>query len=343
MPAPGNGYAGGTVAVGVKTRRLGARGPTVSALGLGCMGMSQSYGTSDADEAKATLARALDLGVTFLDTADVYGPFVNEELVGRAIADRRDDVVLATKCGLIAGTSAGPSIDGSPEHIRAACDASLRRLGVRTIDLYYLHRVDPRVPIEASVGAMAELVTEGKVRHLGLSEVRPETLRRAHAVHPITAVQSEYSLWTRDPEDGILEACRELGVGFVPFSPLGRGFWSGTIRSVSDLGDDDFRRELPRFQPAAFARNLALADRVAALAAERGCTPSQLALAWLLSRGETIVPIPGTKRRKYLEENVGAVDLSLSRSDTERLEAAVPRSEVVGTRYPADRMATVNR
>jgi aryl-alcohol dehydrogenase-like predicted oxidoreductase len=327
----------------MKSRRLGAKGPTVSAIGLGCMGMSQSYGAADAEESAATLARALELGVTFFDTADVYGPYVNEELVGRALADHRDEVFLATKCGLVAEATGPNQIDGSPDHIRAACDASLKRLGVRTIDLYYLHRVDPRTPIEESVRAMAGLVKEGKVRYLGLSEVRPETLRRAYKVHPITAVQSEYSLWTRDPEDGILAACRELGVGFVPFSPLGRGFLSGRVRSIEGLAEDDFRRGLPRFQKGALEENLRIADHITALATEKGCTPAQLALAWLLAQGESIVPIPGTKRRTFLEENVAAVDLKLSRSDRARLEAAVPKGSAVGDRYPADRMQTVNR
>ncbi|HTT15198.1 MAG TPA: aldo/keto reductase [Thermoplasmata archaeon] len=324
-------------------RRLGPRGPTVSAIGLGCMGISQSYGTPDEAEGRATIARALELGVTFLDTADVYGPFVNEELVGQAIAGQRDRVFLATKCGLVSGPVGPNSVDGSPAHIRSACDASLRRLGVDAIDLYYLHRVDPRTPIEESVRAMAGLVDAGKVRYLGLSEVRGETLRRAHAVHPITAVQSEYSLWTRDPEDGVLPVCRELGVGFVPFSPLGRGFLTGTVRSLDGLPPDDFRRGLPRFQGEALGRNLALADRIAALAVAKGCTPAQLALAWLLHRGESIVPIPGTKRPKYLEENVGAVDVSLTREELRRLDAAVPKGAAVGPRYPADRMSTVDR
>ena len=308
------------------------------------MGMSQSYGVPDLAEARATVDRALELGVNFLDTADIYGPFTNEELVGRAIAGRRDEVFLATKAGLVPPDSGRASrVDGRPEHLRAACAASLRRLGVPTIDLYYLHRVDPQVPIEASVGAMAELVAEGKVRYLGLSEVRPETLRRAHAVHPITAVQSEYSLWTRDPEDGILAACEELGVGFVPFSPLGRGFLAGTVRSLDGLPADDFRRGLPRFQAGALDRNLVIADRLRAIAAGMGCTPAQLALAWLLDRGETIVPIPGTKRRRYLEENVAAVEIRLTADDRARLDAAVPKDAVVGARYPAESLASVNR
>ena len=328
----------------MKTRRLGREGPRVSALGLGCMGMSQSYGRPDDAESLATLDRALELGINFLDTADIYGPFTNEELVGRALRGRRDSVVLATKCGFVPGPEGRPGgLDGRPDHIRAACDASLERLGVKQIDLYYLHRVDPKVPIEESVGAMAGLVREGKVRYLGLSEVGPATLRRAHSVHPITAVQSEYSLWTRDPEDGILATCRELGVGFVPFSPLGRGFLSGTVRTLEGLPANDFRRGLPRFEDGKLDTNLALVDRLSALAAARGRSPAQLALAWLLSQGEDLVPIPGTKRRKYLEENVGAVDLPLSARDRAEIEAAVPRTAVVGERYSRESLTLVNR
>jgi aryl-alcohol dehydrogenase-like predicted oxidoreductase len=328
----------------MKMRRLGRNGPQVSAIGLGCMGMSQSYGVPDEAESIATLERALDLGVSFLDTADVYGPFTNEELVGRSIRGRRDEVFLATKCGFVQkSTETSSPIDGSPAHIRAACDASLRRLGVRTIDLYYLHRVDPRTPIEESVRAMAGLVAEGKVRFLGLSEVSPKTLRRAHAVHPISAVQSEYSLWTRDPEDGILPACRELGIGFVPFSPLGRGFLSGKVRTLEGLPEDDFRRGVPRFQEGNLGRNLALVDGLTDLAKEKGCTSAQLALAWLLAQDEWIVPIPGTKRRKYLEENVAATELSLSRSDIERIEAAVPKGSAVGERYSPSSQTLVDR
>jgi aryl-alcohol dehydrogenase-like predicted oxidoreductase len=264
----------------VQNRKLATNGPSVSAIGLGCMGMSQSYGPGDEQESIATIHRALDLGVTFLDTADVYGPHVNEELVGRAIRDRREEVFLATKFGLVDDSGTGArGIDGSPAHVREACDASLRRLGVDTIDLYYLHRVDPRTPIEETVGAMAKLVNEGRVRHIGLSEVSVSTLRRAHAVHPITAVQSEYSLWTRDPETGILDACRELGVGFVPFSPLGRGFLSGKVRSPDQFEENDFRRTLPRFQGDNFQRNLDLVAKVEKIAGEKGCTPAQLALA----------------------------------------------------------------
>ncbi len=308
------------------------------------MGMSQSYGRPDEAESVATLHRALDLGITFLDTADVYGPFVNEALVGRAIRGRRDEVFLATKCGLTSDVGGRPmGVDGSPDHIRSACEASLRRLGVKTIDLYYLHRVDPRTPIEESVRAMASLVDEGKVRYLGLSEISPRTLRRALAVHPITAVQSEYSLWTREPEAGILPACRELGVGFVPFSPLGRGFFSGTVRTLEGLPDDDFRRRLPRFQEGNIGQNLGMVDRLGTVARENGCTPAQLALAWLLAQGDDIVPIPGTKRRKYLEENAAAVDLSLSASDLARIQTAVPKDAVAGDRYAPESFALIER
>ena len=308
------------------------------------MGISQSYGLPDETEGVATIQRALDLGVNFLDTADVYGPYTNEEVVGRAIRGRRDEVVLATKCGFVPGVAEGPGrVDGSPAHIRAACDASLRRLGVQRIDLYYLHRVDPQTPIEESVRAMARLVDEGKVRYLGLSEVSPATLRRAHAVHPITAVQSEYSLWTRDPEHGILPACRELGVGFVPFSPLGRGFLTGTVRSLDPLPENDFRRGIPRFTAENLSHNLELADRLATVAREKGCTPAQLALAWLLHQGEEVVPIPGTKRRRYLEENVAATEIRLTRSDLERAEAAVPPGAVAGARYSPSGQALVDR
>jgi aryl-alcohol dehydrogenase-like predicted oxidoreductase len=306
--------------------------------------MSQSYGEPDDAESLATIDRALDLGITLFDTADIYGPFTNETLIGQALRDRRDRVVLATKCGLVPGSGGGGmGRDGSPEHIRSACDASLQRLGVRTIDLYYLHRVDPRVPIEESVRAMAGLVDEGKVRYLGLSEVSPRTLRRAQAVHPITAVQSEYSLWTRDPEEGILPTCRELGVGFVPFSPLGRGFLSGSVRTIASLPANDFRRGLPRFHDDNLGRNLELVDRLGALARTLGCTPAQLALAWLLAQGEDIVPIPGTKRRTYLEENAAAVDLRLSRSDLARIEEAIPKGSATGARYPAETLALIDR
>jgi aryl-alcohol dehydrogenase-like predicted oxidoreductase len=328
----------------MKTRRLGRNGPLVSAIGLGCMGMSQSYGTADSHEGEATIHRALELGVNFLDTADAYGPFTNEELVGRAIRGRREDVFLATKCGLVPGTAGRPmAVDGSPAHIRSACDASLGRLGIQTIDLYYLHRVDPRTPIEDSVRAMGELVAEGKVRYLGLSEVSPKTLRRALAVHPIAAVQSEYSLWTRDPEDGVLPACRELGVALVPFSPLGRGFLSGTLRTLDGLPQTDFRRGLPRFQGKNIDQNLTLVDRFAEVARDKGVTSAQLALAWVLAQGDDVVPIPGTKRTKYLEENVAATNVILSASDLARIEQAIPKGSFAGERYPPETLAMVDR
>ena len=308
------------------------------------MGISQSYGEADRAGGLATIRRALELGITFFDTADAYGWGANEEVVGEALRGHREQVFLATKCGFVPGPSGGAmERDGSPAHIRAACAASLRRLGVQTIDLYYLHRVDPKTPIEDSVRAMAALVAEGKVRYLGLSEISPDTLRRAQAVHPITAVQSEYSLWTRDPEEGILQACRDLGVGFVPFSPLGRGFLAGTVRSLEGLPSSDFRRGLPRFQAGNLERNLVLQERLRALAAKKGCTPAQLALAWVLAQGDDIVPIPGTKRPKYLEENVGAVDLRLSPSDLESLNQLFAKGAVAGDRYPPSTAAMVNR
>jgi aryl-alcohol dehydrogenase-like predicted oxidoreductase len=316
-------------------RTLGSEGLEVSALGLGCMGMSEFYGTADEDEAIATIHRALELGVFFLDTADMYGPFTNERLVGRAIAGRRDDVVLATKFGNERTEDGGfVGINGSPEYVHKACDASLQRLGIDHIDLYYQHRVDKTVPIEETVGAMAELVDQGKVRHLGLSEASPDTIRRAHAVHPITALQTEYSLWTRDPEDAVLPTTRELGIAFVAYSPLGRGFLSGAITAPDDLAEDDFRRHNPRFQRENFDSNLALVERVREIAAEKDATPGQLALAWLLHRGEDIVPIPGTKRVKYLEENAAAADLELTEQDMARLDEAAPVGATAGERYP---------
>jgi aryl-alcohol dehydrogenase-like predicted oxidoreductase len=325
----------------MKTRRLG-QNLEVSALGLGCMGMSEFYGTADEGEAIATIHRAIELGVTFLDTADMYGPFTNERLVGRAIADRRDKVVLATKFGNERNEDGSwIGINGSPEYVRKACDASLERLGVDHIDLYYQHRVDLNTPIEETVGAMKELVDAGKVRHLGLSEAGPETIRRANAVHPITALQTEYSLWERTPEDEILPTVRELGIGFVAYSPLGRGFLSGQIKSLDDLDEKDFRRHGPRFQGDNFQKNLDLVAKVEELAGEKGVTPSQLALAWVLAQGEDIVPIPGTKRVKYLEENVGAVDVELTEDDLRRIDEAFPKGVAAGDRYPD--MSTVNR
>lgn len=320
----------------ISTRTLGTASPlTVSSLGLGCMGMSEFYGSTDEAEATATIHRALDLGVTLLDTADMYGPFTNEELLGRAIAGRRDEVQLATKFGnerLADGTRLG--INGRPDYVRRACDASLQRLGVDHIDLYYQHRVDPSVPIEETVGAMAELVAAGKVRHLGLSEAAPATIRRAHAVHPITALQTEYSLFTRDLEDEILPTLRELGIGLVPYSPLGRGILTGAITAGSlEPGDSRATAYFPRLNGAALQTNLALVDRVRAVAEAKGCTPGQLALAWVLAQGEDVVPIPGTKRVRYLEENVGAAEVVLSSDDLAALDDAVPRGAVAGARY----------
>jgi aryl-alcohol dehydrogenase-like predicted oxidoreductase len=310
--------------------------------------MSEFYAGRDDEESLATLERALELGITFYDTADMYGPYTNEELVGRFLRGdrgRRDRVVIATKFGIVRDP-ANPQvrgISGKPDYVRSSCEGSLRRLGVETIDLYYLHRVDPDTPIEETVGAMARLVEEGKVRFLGLSEAGPETLRRAHATHPITALQSEYSLWSRDPEDGALAACRELGVGFVPYSPLGRGFLTGQIQRFEDLEPDDYRRHSPRFQGENFQKNLDLVQRIGEIAKSKGCTPAQLALAWVLAQGEDLVPIPGTKRRKYLEENVGAVDVELTPEDLRRIDEVAPKGAAAGMRYPEAMMASVGR
>src|ERR671933_375740 len=325
-------------------RTLGNEGLMVSELGLGCMGMSEFYGTPDEDESIATIHRAIELGITFLDTADMYGPFTNEKLVGKAIADRRDQVTLATKFGNERredGTRLG--INGRPEYVRRACDASLSRLGVDHVDLYYQHRVDPDTPVEETWGAMKELVEAGKVRFLGISEAAPETIRRAHAMHPISALQTEYSLWSRDVEDEILPTVRELGIGFVAYSPLGRGFLTGRIKSPEDLEEDDFRRSSPRFQGENFQRNLELVERVREIASEKGVTPGQLALAWLLAQGSDIVPIPGTKRRKYLEENAAAADITLTEEDLRRIDETAPVGVAAGERYNEAGMSTVNR
>jgi aryl-alcohol dehydrogenase-like predicted oxidoreductase len=326
----------------LKSRTLGTQGLTVSALGLGCMGMSEFYGSSNESEAIATIHRAIDLGVTFLDTADMYGPFTNEKLVGKAVRDRRDRVVLATKFSVMRGEDRSYlGVNGRPEYVRQACDASLQRLGVDVIDLYYQHRVDTKTPIEETVGALADLVREGKIRYVGMSEAAPETIRRAQKVHPISALQTEYSLWSREPEDEILPTVRELGIGFVAYSPLGRGFLTGRFRSVDDLEPDDYRRNAPRFQGENFRRNLDLVERIEEIAGEKGLTSSQLALAWVLHRGDDIVPIPGTKHVKYLEENVRALDVELTAEDLERIEAVAPKGVAAGNRY-AD-MSTVNR
>jgi aryl-alcohol dehydrogenase-like predicted oxidoreductase len=328
----------------VKTRQLGTQGLTVSALGLGCMGMSEFYGATDEAESIATIHRALDLGINLLDTADMYGFGANEILVGKAIADRRERAIVASKFGIVRGENMmSRSINGSPAYVRQACDASLQRMKIDYIDLYYQHRVDPNVPIEETVGAMAELVQQGKVRYLGLSEAAAATIRRAHAIHPITALQTEYSLWSREPEAEILPTVRELGIGFVPYSPMGRGFLSGQITSPDDFAPDDYRQHLPRFQGEHFYQNIKLVDRVKEIATAKGCTAGQLALAWLLVQGDDLVPIPGTKRRSYLEENIAAIDLTLTADELAQIDTIMPPDLVIADRYTAQGMATLDR
>ncbi len=328
----------------MKKRKLGTQGLVVSEQGLGCMGMSEFYGATDEAESIATLNRAIELGIDFFDTSDMYGPYKNEELLGKVFRGRRAEAIIATKFGIQRDPTSetGRSINGRPEYVHEACEGSLKRLGIDCIDLYYQHRVDPKVPVEETVGSMADLVQEGKVRYLGLSEAAPDTIRRAQAVHPISALQTEYSLWSRDPEDEILATVRELGIGFVAYSPLSRGFLTGQIKSINDLAPDDYRRYSPRFQGENFARNLELVERVTEIAREKGVTPGQLALAWVLAKGEDVVPIPGTKRRAYLEENVAASDIELTAEDLARIDEVAPKGVAAGTRYPEAMMRFVN-
>ncbi len=329
----------------MQKRRLGNNGPQVSALGLGCMGMSQWYGTRDDVESTATIHRALELGLNFIDTADMYGPYINEELIGNALKGKRDKVVIATKFGFVGSIKdlTKVEVDGKPEHVYSACEGSLKRLQVETIDVYYLHRVDPNTPIEETVGAMANLVKQGKVRYIGLCEVNSQTLRKAHKIHPISAVQSEYSLWTRDPEVDIFKTCRELGIAFVPFSPLGRGFLTGQMKQASELSENDNRRNFPRFQEENFKKNMLIVERLKDMASQKKCTAAQLALAWVLAQGQDIIPIPGTKRRKYLEENIASLDVHLDEQDLQQIETIIPRDIIHGDRYIEDMAKLTNQ